>query len=152
MSVGLTEEGALIKGIGAYEAGQERGSLFRLNEDIANKQAASEFAAGAYNANAVGMRAKAIEGQQVATIGASNLTQAGTPAQVVAGTAAINEMDRLQVLNNAARKAWGFEVQGESDRLQAGFARRAGTNEALGTILGGSAKAYTELQNGGTWF
>jgi hypothetical protein len=152
MSVGLTAESSLLGAVTRYAAGDERASLLNANADIASRQAASEYAAGSYNENAIRMRGKAVEGQQVANIGANNLQQTGTPSAVVASTAAINEMDALQTRNNAARRAWGFEVQGMSDKLQASFARAAGTGGAFESILGGGAKMATELNNGGTWF
>lgn len=151
MPVGLTAEGSLLGAISKFAVGQERGSLLDQNAGIAGAQAQSEYASGAYNANAIKMRGAAMEGQQVANIGGNNLQQVGTPAQVVAGTAAVNEMDALQTQNNAARRAWGFEVQGASDRLQAGFARGAGASDSVGSILSGTSRAYTQLNNGGTW-
>ena len=144
MSAGLTEEGALLGGVSRFAAGQERGALFRANENVSEAQVASEFRAGSANENIERMKAKALEGQQVAQIGASGVQQAGSPSAVVASTAAINEMNALQIRNNAARRAWGFAVQGESDRIQAGLARQAGTIEGIGTILGGTAKAYQQ--------
>lgn len=152
MSAGLTAAGGLYGGVSQYEAGQERSSLFRANADIASRQASSEEAAGAFNENVVRRRGAQVTGQQVAAIGANNLTQGGTNAQVVASTAATNELDALTTRNNALRKAWGFKVQEASDEQQSAFASSAGTGNAIGTILGGGAKAYTQSQAAGGWF
>lgn len=152
MSAGLTEEGALIKGLASFESGNTRSRLFDANASIADRQANSEIAAGNYNYNSVKMRGAAIEGQQVNAIGANNLQQSGTNAKVVADTAAINEMDALQTRNNAMRRAWGFEVQASSDRTQAGMAENAGVMDAAGGILSGSAKAYDEYSKTRSWF
>ncbi len=152
MSAGLTGASALLGGVSQFEAGQERGSLLGANRGIATAQAGSEIEAGNYNANNILLRGAALKGQQIANIGANNLQGGGTPAQVVASSAEINEADALQTRNNAMRRAWGFQVQGESDRVQEGFARSAGTENAIGSILGGGAKSYTEAQNAGGWF
>lgn len=152
MSAGLTDASALLGGVAQYDAGEERRTLFNANAGIAQRQAQSEEAAGATNELAVRMRGAAMTGQQVAQIGASNLQQTGTPAQVVASTAAINERDALQTRNNALRRAWGFSVQEASDRQQAGFAQTAGEFNAAGTILGGGAKSYSEYKAAGSWF
>ena len=152
MSAGLTGVSALAQGVGQYEEGEERSNLYKVNAGIAQKQAASEIAAGNYNANAIRMRGDALIGQQVAQTGGNNLQQAGTPAQVASSTRQISEMDALQTMNNARRRAWGFQVQGGSDRLQAGFAANSGLNRGLDTILAGAGKAYGEEKATGSWF
>lgn len=152
MSAGLTGASALLGGVSQFEAGQERRTLFNANAGIASQQAQSEEAAGAYNESMVRRRGAQVAGQQVAAIGANNLTQGGTNANVVASTAATNELDALNTRNNALRRAWGFKVQEVSDTQQAGFAQSAGIGSGLGTILSGGAKAYTEANTAGSWF
>ena len=152
MSAGLTESASLMQGVGQFEAGQTRSKLFNANAQIAVAQGQSEMESGAESAARIMMRGAATTGQQVAAIGANNLQQAGTPAQVVASTAAVNEINALTTSNNAMRRAWGFEVQGASDRLQAGFAKTAGWESGVGSILGGTAKASAEAQQAGGWF
>lgn len=152
MSAGLTGASALLGGVSQYEAGQEKSRLFNANASIAGQQSQSEAAAGAYNETAVRMRGAAVTGQQVANTGAGNLQQAGTPAQVIASTAGVNEMDALQTRNNALRRAWGFRVQQVSDLQQGDFAKSAGDFNAAGSILTGGAKAYTQEKAAGSWF
>lgn len=152
MSAGLTAAAGLEKGVAFFEAGQTRSRLLQANEQIASEQAQSEARAGAYNESAVRMRGAAVEGQQIAQIGASGLQQGGTPSQVVAGTRMVNEMDALQTRNNALRRAWGFQVQGVSDAFQAGQASRAAVSESFGSILSGGAKAYEEYNKSGSLF
>lgn len=152
MSAGLTAASGLMQGVGAYEAGQTRSQLYRTNAQIAGEQAQSELAAGAYNESAVRMRGTAMEGQQVAQIGANNLQQTGTPAQVVASARMVNEMDALQTRNNAMRKAWGFQVQEASDAFQSKQAATGSYFSAAGSILTGGAKAYEQHNSTGSWF
>jgi len=152
MSAGLTGLTSLYSAYGQYEAGKTRSELYTANAEIASRQAASEASAGAYNENVVRMHGAALQGQQVAQIGANNLQQTGTPAQVVSGTAMVNEMDALQTRNNALRRAWGFEVQGTSDQLQAELAKKSAMNEGVGSILSGGARAYDQYKSAGSWF
>lgn len=152
MSAGLTAGSALLGGVSQYESGQEKSSLYRANAGIALQQAQSEEAAGSFNESQVLRRGAAMTGQQVANIGANNLQQRGTPAQVVASTAEVNEMDALQTRNNALRRAWGFQVQAASDQKQEAFASTSADLNAAGSILGGGAKAYTQSQAAGGWF
>ena len=151
MSAFLTDSGAFLGAVSQYEAGQTRGRLFRANAAVAASQSQSEAAAGAYNETAVRLRGAATTGQQVAQIGANNLQQGGTPAQVVASTAAVNEMDALQTRNNALRKAWGFQVQEQSDLLQSRFVQSAGNFNAIGSILSGGAKGFSQQQATGSF-
>jgi hypothetical protein len=148
----LTAGAGLLQGVGQYEAGQTRSNLFRQNAAIATAQGQSEAEAGATNASMIRMRGQALEGTQIANIGANNLTQGGTNAQVVASSAAINELDALNTRNNALRRAWGFEVQQASDAFQAKQASQAGDFNAAGSILAGGAKSYKEEQQTGSWF
>ena len=152
MSAGLTGASSLLSGVAQYEAGETRSNLYRGNEGIAIAQAASEVTAGNYNAGQIQRRGAALEGQQIANIGANNLQGGGTPSQVVRSTAEVNEMDVLTTRNNAMRRAWGFSVQGASDALQEGFAKSAGTSNAIGSILGGGARSYTEATAAGGYF
>jgi hypothetical protein len=141
-----------MQGVGQYEAGQTRSQLYRTNAAIAGQQAQSEAEAGSVNETAERMKGTALTGQQVAQIGGSNLQQGGTPAQVVAGTAMVSEMNALQTRNNALRKAWGFQVQQASDQFQSKEASKAGDFSGAGSILTGGAKAYGQYQSTGSWF
>jgi hypothetical protein len=152
MSAGLTAGAGLMQGVGQYEAGQSRSQLYRANASIAGQQAQSEAQAGATNEEMQRMKGTAFTGQQVAQIGASNLQQAGTSAQVVANSAEINEMNALQTRNNALRKSWGFQVQEASDSFQSKEASTAGDFSAAGSILTGGAKAASQYNSTGSFF
>lgn len=152
MSSSLTGAAGLFGGVAQYEAGQQRSMLFNANAGVAQQQYQSELQAGSVNESALRRKGAAVQGEQVANIGANNLQQAGTPSQVVASTAAVNEQDLLTTRNNAMRKAWGFQVQEASDQKQAAFAKATGNFSAAGTILGGGAKAYTQENETGSWF
>lgn len=123
-------------------SGNERDKLELANAGIADQQAKSEMAAGAYNTNNVRLKGKQIMGQQIAAIGANNLQQRGTPSQVVASSAQANERDALMTQNNALRRAWGFEVQGESDRIQGNLAQRGGMLSGIGSLIEGGGSMY----------
>lgn len=152
MSAGVTGASALLSGVSQYEAGEARSSLYNANAGVAARQFQSEAEAGAYNEEMVRMKGAALEGQQVAQIGGSNLQQRGTPAQVVASSAMVNELNALTTRNNALRRAWGFEVQEQSDLYQASKYATAGVEQGFGSILAGGAKALGEYHETGTWF
>jgi hypothetical protein len=128
-------------------AGGTRANLERANAQIADQQAKSEMDAGAYNANLIRQRGAKVAGQQVASIGANNLQQGGTPSQVVGDTARATELSALTENNNALRRAWGFQVQGASDRTQADLAEQGGILSGIGTLAGTAGSLYKMSAN-----
>lgn len=146
MSTGLGMAGLLVQGVSQYQAGQTRGMLNDVNAGIAQKQSESEIESGNYNANLIKLRGQQMQGQQVNAIGANNLQQTGTNTNVIADTARANEADRLTTLNNAMRRAWGFQVQGASDTFQGDLARRSGNFGLAGSIIGAGAKYETDSE------
>lgn len=138
-----TAVGVGMKAAGDYNAGQAKGRLNDMNARIADEQAKSEMATGSYNADIVRRKGAKIMGQQVAAIGANNLQQTGTNATVVAETARTTETDALMTQNNSLRRAWGFQVQGASDRYQGQLDRSAGVMSGIGDIVGGVSSMYT---------
>lgn len=143
-STDLDIAGTGLKAGSAIAAGNTKEALERDNVAIADQQAKSELNAGSYNAGLARKKAAMIEGNQIAAIGANNLQQRGTPATVVADTAAAQEGNALNIQNNALRKAWGFEVQGQSDEFQGRQAEVAGILSGIGDLSSGGAKTYDD--------
>lgn len=136
----FTAAGGAIKAFSAIGAGNAKDALERQNENIAGQQARSEMESGAYNASLARKKGAAVTGAQVAAIGANNLQMKGTPTDVVASTAAAQEANVLAIQNNALRRAWGFEVQGASDRYQGQLAKRGGMLSGIGDLIGAGGK------------
>jgi hypothetical protein len=73
----------------------------------------------------------------------------GSAADVQATEAAIGELDALTIRNNAAREAWGYQVEAEFATTRGNMAAFAGNQEAAGyraeslnTLLTGAANTY----------
>ena len=60
--------------------------------------------------------------------------------------AGATELSALTTQNNALRRAWGFDVQGESDRFQGGLAKQGGILSGVGDLMTGTASAYDKYQ------
>ena len=147
--MGFSSEAAQAAGTGikAYsqiQAGNTKASLDTQNAAIADQQAKSEVNSGNVNANLMRQKGAQVTGQQISAIGANNLQQAGTPSQVVAGTAGATELNVLNTQNNALRRAWGFQVQGASDREQASLAKQGGMLSGIGSLASGGASLYNK--------
>ena len=72
----------------------------------------------------------------------------GTPMEILGDTAAIGEQDALTIRANAARQAWGLEVEANNSMNQGRMARAAGSNAATGTYLTTAASMF---QQGSGW-
>lgn len=66
-------------------------------------------------------------------------TSSGTPASVFGAKAAVSELDALMIRSNAAREAWGHEVQAQMDERAARSRQKQGRMAVLGSFLGGAA-------------
>lgn len=148
MASGVGEDmigaGGLISGVSQYESGKTRSELLGVNAEVADAQARSEESAGGYNANLSRLKGQRTMGQQVSAIGANNLTQGGTNVNVVADTARATELDALTIQNNAGRRAWGFGVQGASDRFQSKLSEDAGILSGAGDVIGAAGRIYAD--------
>lgn len=136
--------GGGVKAASVYQAGKTKDALEQANASIADQQAKSEMASGSYNANLARLKGKAIQGQQVSAIGANNLQQGGTNATVVADTAGAQEGNALQIQQNALRRAWGFSVQGASDRFQGNLAEQGGILSGIGDLASTAGSLYKD--------
>lgn len=140
--------GGGIKAGATFAAGSEKDALEKANAGIADQQAKSEMASGAYNTDLARKKAAQIQGTQVSAIGANNLQQGGTNATVVADTAKAQEANALQIQNNALRRAWGFQVQGASDTFEGDLAKQQGILSGVGDLIGTGGKLYKDSS---TW-
>ena len=126
-----------------YGAGKINQRVAEANARIAEMQAADAEARGDEDARLFGEQVKGLMGsQRAAYAGQGVVVDEGSAAEVVADTARQGELDRLRILNNAAREAWGYRVQAVDMRNQGRLARFRGNTQAVGTILGSASTAY----------
>lgn len=142
--------GALIQGVfGAFGNMYEAGVVQPLENDIRRKQAAenmrlAELAAvdararGAQEAGLARMAGSKLVAEQHVAYATSGVdATVGTPAQVMADTKAMAELEALTIKNNAAREAWGYEVKRDQLFTQEKFDRRMENVRNTKTLLGG---------------
>jgi hypothetical protein len=86
---------------------------------------------------------KLIAAQKVAYANSGVDPTVGTAANVQADTRAMGELDAKTLQNNAVREAWGYRTYGIKYQTQAQLAATRGTNQAVGTVLGGLGR-FTE--------
>lgn len=141
----------------AQASGQRREADFTasLLEDQARLVDSASVGArrrGALAAGQVRMAgSQAIAGQRTAAGASGVAVDSGVVRNLAADSRLLSELDALTLENNAAREAWGMEVEAERLRTQAGFNRRSGQAQSNATLLGtlsGTASGAADLYGG----
>lgn len=124
--------------------GRFENDVAERNAKLAEMQRADVLNRGAFEENrfrgevdqqvSSGRAAAAASGVDVST---------GSAADVSATRSAVGELDALTLRNNAAREAWGYDVQAANSRMEGRLALLAGENEAAGQRAAGVSTLLT---------
>ncbi len=135
-------------------AAEASADLAEYNAAVADLQATDAVARGAEDESRFRTSVRGLIGAQRAGIAAGNVDVGwGSAVDVQADAAFLGELDALTIRTNAAREAWGYQVQAEDLRKRATIAREEGVMleaagrerrtsalvGAAGTVLGGTA-------------
>jgi hypothetical protein len=105
-------------------------------------QATDAIARGKQTEGLFRKQLRGVIGSQRASFAAQGVeVSSGSAEQVQEDTAYQGELDALQIRTNAAREAWGFQVEATGERLQATNTRKLGTLQAANTRAVGRANA-----------
>ena len=144
--------GAGIQAFGQAKAGRSQQAMFNyqagvadINAKIAAQNADYARATGEVEAGQYGQKARFQAGRILTQQAASGLdVNTGTAVDVRKGQQKVTEQDTRIIRQNAAMKAWGYEVdavkaksEGEMKRMAGREAKKAGDIAAIGSILGG---------------
>jgi uncharacterized protein (DUF3084 family) len=171
--MGATALGGITGAIGSTFQGQAQANMYtyqagvaQMNAQIAQQNAAYATAAGEVQAEQSEMATKAQIGTTQATQGAGGTrVNSGTNVAVVASEAEIGAQNAAIIRSNAARTAYGYEVEATQQKAQAGLdtmgaetSVTAGQIGAFTSLLGGASsvasqwtKASTAGINFGSW-
>ncbi len=142
--------------MGEYQAGKAASAASLYNAQIADNNAQiaaqnAQWAAeeGVQKGAAEQMKMRAREGGILANQGASGVDVASKSSVDVRDSARqLGMLDVMTIRANAARKAYGYQIEEAGFRAEGGLRRqeaknaeRAGQSAAIGTLLGGAAKA-----------
>ena len=151
-SMGMSAVGAGINAFGAIQSGAAQSQMYQYqagvaetNQKIALQNRDYALNAGETEAVRYGMGA-AQRGAQIKTgMSTSGMDiGSGSKADVQSSQQIVSGMDLGQIRNNAARKAYGYEVEAAQDTAQAGLYTRAASDaESAGGI-----KAFGSLVSG----
>jgi hypothetical protein len=166
--LGLMAAGTAIRAVGTIKAGnaaaragtaqreasESQAELSDYNAAVADLQAEDAIARGADEEARFRTRVRGAIGAQRVGFAAGNIdVSTGSAVDVQADAAYLGELDALTIRTNAAREAWGYEVQGEDLKRrgqiqrkegaymeQAGKANRSASRwDAAGSIIGSGA-------------
>jgi hypothetical protein len=123
------------------EAAAYRARVAENNARLAEYQRAGAIQRGAFEASRKVRQGRRIQARAKSIIGISGIEPTdGTAESPLFQTALAASADAQTIKANAARAAWGFDVQQTDLLAQAQQSRRAGFLGALGTGISGAAR------------
>ncbi len=123
------------------------------NNAVSEKYAADDaMARGAVEEQKQRDRARKVMGEQRAALAANGMdATTGSGSQILTDSAGFGEFDAIVARNNAMKQAYGFDTQADNLRAQGAAARKAGTNQAVGTALTAGSSIYSSGAKAGYW-
>ena len=152
---------AIVGAVSNIEAGQAASNASNYNAALAgyNSQQAMRNAAmvsesGAAKAGMVGRETRANLGSAKARAAGGGLqSNSGSPVDVQQSVAELGHLDALTVRTNAAKEAYGYQVQstnfqnqGEMDKFEGKQAKTASYYKAASSLLGAGSDAASNYQ------
>lgn len=124
----------------AQEAKESEAQLAEYNAAVAELQAKDAITRGDLDANRMRSEIDQVIGRQRAGMAAGNIDVSfGSPLDIASDARYLGELDALQIKTNAAREAWGYQVQAEDARTRAAIIRKEGRYAAETGSLNASA-------------
>ena len=128
--------------------GNSNAALARTAAQVSGMQAQSTVQAGAEQADVYRQHLNATLGKQAAQVGGANVTMSGSALRSLSTTSEIGAQDIARIQTNAARKAWGFQVDQAGDLAKAGWDQKAGIMQGLGSLITSGSRAYGQWNQG----
>jgi len=149
---GVSAFGAMLKGGADAAMYNYRAGVAEMNQRVAQQNADYARQAGEVQAQEEGMKTRAQVGHIRAVAGASGLdVSSGSPLAVRTSAEEVGQENIALIRSDAAKKAYGYEVQALSygaestlDRFAADRSKTAGMFEAAGTLLGGAGNVASK--------
>jgi hypothetical protein len=141
--IGMALVGGMMGAQSATQQGEFQSSM--LNQDAGFKRRTAQEVLNAGDTSADWQRVRtgqAIGTQRSAQAANGIDVNSGSAAQLQDDTAMLGELDALTIQNNAAREAYGYQVQANQDIKNARQAVSNGRTAATGSILGGFGNAF----------
>ena len=143
MAVPLALAGVAIGAMGALKSADAKAQSAKYNGQIAEQNAQIATQQGEAAAQMQQRDAERRMGSAMAAYGASGVSvDSGSPADVLADSARMAELDNLTIRYNASLRAAGYQNQVSLDRSEQANATTSGYLNATGAVVGGLGKMY----------
>lgn len=167
--IGASAGGSLLGAFGSIFTGKAQSNqasyqagIAQINKQIALKNAEYERNVGEVQAQQSGMKTRSEIGQTKAIQASSGFdVNKGSNVDVRSSEALIGKENVDVIRSNAARRAYGYEVEAVQDEAQSNIYKMAGANAktaggigAIGSILGGASSVSSKWLQGnqtGLW-
>lgn len=151
-ALALVAAGGIVQANAQKRQGEYQEQLYNYNASVADIQEQDAIERGKSDALAYKRDMRRRQGTITASLAAQGLDlESGSALDVQQDFAGMSALDLLTIENNAAREAWGYKVQSGSLRSQGAMAKKAGRDQAFGTLLTTGAQAYYVGTKGGGW-
>jgi len=138
---GIQVAGTLLAAQGQQADAKQQAAFARQNQQLALRAAADTRVRGEQAAGKARTEGSRVVGEAKAALGASGVDAAGGSAQdAMATTRMFSELDAQTLKNNAAREAWGLNVEAANIGKQALALEHRGRQAAIATLLTGGAQ------------
>lgn len=135
--------------------GRFENDVAERNAQIAERQGSDAINRGALAEGRERLDTREQVGGSRAALAAQGVdVSTGSAADVQTNERAIGETDALTIRNNAAREAWGYDVEAANQRMNGNLAILAGENDAatqraagVSTLLTGATSLYGQYRN-----
>lgn len=135
---------AIAGAYGAYSSSQSakaqaeyQSEVEQNNAKIAAYQREDAIMRGGEEANRIQREAERMRGAQVVRLASNGLDiSSGTPLAMIEDSVFFGQQDAATARNNAAREAWGYEVQGQNAMSSAGMYSNAAKAQKPGQAAG----------------
>ncbi|CAB5082909.1 hypothetical protein IST4116A_01201 [Burkholderia cenocepacia] len=160
VSTAMSAYGASRQAAATASADQYQAEVARINQRLSGQYAQQAIDDGENKVAAKQQQTSGLIGAQRAAMAANGVQlDSGTPLRLQEDSAQLGAVDALTIRNNAAREAYGYQVQGLSygqqaqlDEASASNALSAGSLNTFSSILGGAASVgskWIDYKKGG---
>lgn len=137
---GLSLIGTVASAYAQHQAGKANKRLMDYNAQIAEWQAQDAIDRGEVLASRRKQQTNEVIGSQRAHLAGQGVDiNTGSAGEVQGNARYLGELDRLTIINNAKREAWGFKVQEKDATMRGGIMQQTADMQAASTLLTGSS-------------
>jgi len=135
-------------GYGTYAQGRSAEKLGVAQQKIVGEQAISALEQGDVAGAQTRRRGRELAGEQRVALSAGRQLGTGSALDIETGTETLINRDAVTIHNDAMRRAWGLQTQGDFARWEGKTQGQQSVYAAGGTIIGGASDIWADWKSG----